>query len=217
MNSCNTIRSVELLYYYYYWCTYILARYRKCIVILLPKSLVVSFVLLNLFGLYFMFFLFFIRFNFPTTFFKRRLLKFIIFFRCEKFYSIVAVASGRPNCIYRTYDYYAKRAIRLFHGTFSIVFLYTQSFHFLTYHWIHKWLKIFPNNVTYSFQQSEYSIHLGLKYCFIVDKLRNVVSVRIFHKILAWNSYLRIQTKNAKSTNLLWEVINLEVYLFLLL
>ena len=84
MNSCNTIRSVELLYYYYYWCTYILARYRKCIVILLPKSLVVSFVLLNLFGLYFMFFLFFIRFNFPTTFFKRRLLKFIIFFRCEK-------------------------------------------------------------------------------------------------------------------------------------
>ena len=58
MNSCNTIRSVELLYYYYYWCTYILARYRKCIVILLPKSLVVSFVLLNLFGLYFMFFLF---------------------------------------------------------------------------------------------------------------------------------------------------------------
>ena len=82
---------------------------------------------------------FFIRFNFPTTFFKRRLLKFIIFFRCEKFYSIVAVASGRPNCIYRTYDYYAKRAIRLFHGTFSIVFLYTQSFHFLTYHWICKW------------------------------------------------------------------------------
>lgn len=163
MNSCNTIRSVELLYYYYYWCTYILARYRKCIVILLPKSLVVSFVLLNLFGLYFMFFLFFIRFNFPTTFFKRRLLKFIIFFRCEKFYSIVAVASGRPNCIYRTYDYYAKRAIRLFHGTFSIVFLYTQSFHFLTYHWIRKWLKIFPNNVTYSFQQSEYSTHLGLK------------------------------------------------------
>ena len=127
------------MYYYYYWCTYILARYRKCIVILLPKSLVVSFVLLNLFGLYFMFFLFFIRFNFPTTFFKRRLLKFIIFFRCEKFYSIVAVASGRPNCIYRTYDYYAKRAIRLFHGTFSIVFLYTQSFHFLTYHWIRKW------------------------------------------------------------------------------
>ena len=175
---------------------------------------------------------FFIRFNFPTTFFKRRLLKFIIFFRCEKFYSIVAVASGRPNCIYRTYDYYAKRAIRLFHGTFSIVFLYTQSFHFLTYHWIHKWLKIFPNDVTYSFQQSEYSIHLGLKYCFIVNiifisckylnvndwrEMRNVVSVRIFHKILAWNFYLRIQTKNAKSTNLLWEVINLEVYLFLLL
>ena len=167
MNSCNTIRSVELLYYYYYWCTYILARYRKCIVILLPKSLVVSFVLLNLFGLYFMFFLFFIRFNFPTTFFKRRLLKFIIFFRCEKFYSIVAVASGRPNCIYRTYDYYAKRAIRLFHGTFSIVFLYTQSFHFLTYHWIRKWLKIFPNGVTYSFQQSQYSTHLRLKKYFV--------------------------------------------------
>lgn len=110
---------------------------------------------------------FFIRFNFPTTFFKRRLLKFIIFFRCEKFYSIVAVASGRPNCIYRTYDYYAKRAIRLFHGTFSIVFLYTQSFHFLTYHWIRKWLKIFPNDVTYSFQQSEYSSHLESKWCII--------------------------------------------------
>ena len=163
MNSCNTIRSVELLYYYYYWCTYILARYRKCIVILLPKSLVVSFVLLNLFGLYFMFFLFSFDLISLPLFSKDGYSNLSYFSDAKKFYSIVAVASGRPNCIYRVYDYYAKRAIRLFHGTFSIVFLYTQSFHFLTYHWIRKWLKIFPNNVTYSFQQFEYSIHQGLK------------------------------------------------------
>ena len=44
---------------------------RKCIVIALPKSLVMSFVLLILFGLYFMFCPFFIWFNFPTTFFSK--------------------------------------------------------------------------------------------------------------------------------------------------
>ena len=86
MNSCNTIRSVELLYYYsyYYWCTYILARYTRFSLLLYYLNLLSCLLWFSIFLVYISCFAFFlIQFNFPTTFFKWRLLKFIIFFRCE--------------------------------------------------------------------------------------------------------------------------------------
>ena len=67
----------------------------KCIVIALPKSLVMSFVFLNLFGLYFMFCPFFIWFNFRTTFFQKTVIRIYHIFLCERAI-VLAVAA---NCI----------------------------------------------------------------------------------------------------------------------
>ena len=150
MNSCNTIRSVELLYSYsyYYWCTYILARYTQISLLLYYLNLLSCLLWFWIFLVYISCFAFFlIQFNFPTTFFKRRLLKFIIFFRCEivRHLSCSCMCLSRSNCIIQLrLEYYAKSVIRLrsFRDVFNCV-LYVQSFYFLTYHWICKWSKHF--------------------------------------------------------------------------
>ena len=74
MNSCNTIRSVELLYYYsyYYWCTYILARYTRFSLLLYYLNLLSCLLWFSIFLVYISCFAFFlIQFNFPTTFFQK--------------------------------------------------------------------------------------------------------------------------------------------------
>ena len=87
MNSCNTIRSVELLYYYsyYYWCTYILARYTRFSLLLYYLNLLSCLLWFSISFWSIFHVLPFFSFNLISLplFFKRRLLKFIIFFRCE--------------------------------------------------------------------------------------------------------------------------------------
>ena len=113
---------------------------RKCIVIALPKSLVMSFVLLNLFGLYSMFCPFSFNLISLPLFFQKTVTRIYHIFLCER---VCCTCSCRQLHTTLIYYYYAKSAIRLFHGTFFNCVLYVQSFFFITSHWIPKWWRVF--------------------------------------------------------------------------
>ena len=150
MNSCNTIRSVELLYYYSYycWCTYILARYTRISLLLYYLNLLSCLLWFSIFLVYISCFAFFlIQFNFPTTFFQKTVTQIYHIFRCEivRHFSCSCMHLSSSDCIVLLYsEYYAKNVIRLrsFRDIFNCV-LHVQSFYFLTYHWIRKWSKHF--------------------------------------------------------------------------
>ena len=150
MNSCNTIRSVELLYYYsyYYWCTYILARYIQISLLLYYLNLLSCLLWFWIFLVYISCFAFFlIQFNFPTTFFQKTVTQIYHIFpmRNSPSFKLQLHVLNRSNCIIQLrLEYYAKSVIRLrsFRDIFNCV-LYVQSFYFLTYHWICKWSKHF--------------------------------------------------------------------------
>ena len=101
MNSCNTIRSVELLYYCYYycwWCTYILARYSVNALLLYYLNLLSCLLCFSIFLVYISCFsLFLFDLISLPLFFKRRLPEFIIFFRCENVYCSCSCSSCIQN------------------------------------------------------------------------------------------------------------------------
>ena len=137
MNSCNTIRSVELLYYCY-WCTYIACTLPVNALLLHYRNLLSCLLCFSIFLVYISCFALFSFYLISVPLFSKDGYPNLSYFPMRK----SAWACSCTNCIQFHIIIMQKNHSSISWDNFHCI-LYVQSFFVITSHWIFKWWEVF--------------------------------------------------------------------------